>query len=69
MLSADMQTKAAAGLGYAPVNTKATIPEKWAKYMPTAKTIHSFVKLDREVENRNLDEWIETWNREIEAKR
>jgi putative spermidine/putrescine transport system substrate-binding protein len=69
MLSADMQTKAAAGMGYAPVNIHATIPEKWVKYMPTAKTINSFVKLDRQVENKNLDEWIETWNREIEAKR
>lgn len=69
MMSADMQTKAASGMGYAPVNVNATIPEKWSRYMPTAKTINSFVKLDREIENRNLDEWIDTWNREIEAKR
>jgi putative spermidine/putrescine transport system substrate-binding protein len=69
MLSTDMQTKGAAGMGYAPVNVHATIPEKSAKYMPTAKTINSYVKLDREVMNKNLDQWIETWNREIEAKR
>lgn len=69
MLSVEMQTKAASGMGYAPVNKNATIPAQWEKYMPTPKTIDSFIKLDRSVMNKNLDEWIETWNREIEAKR
>ena len=69
MLSVEMQTKAASGIGYAPVNKNATIPAKWEPYMPTPKTIDSFIKLDRSVMNKNLDQWIETWNREIEAKR
>lgn len=69
MLSVDMQTKAASGMGYAPVNKNAKIPPEWERYMPTPATINSFIKLDRETMNAHLDEWIETWNREIEAKR
>ena len=69
MLSTDMQTKAASGMGYAPVNKNAKIPPEWERYMPTPQTIDSFIKLDRVTMNKHLDEWIETWNREIEAKR
>jgi putative spermidine/putrescine transport system substrate-binding protein len=69
MIGADMQTKAMAGMGYAPVNKKVTIPPEWENYMPSVKTIDSYIRLDRKVMNAHLDEWIETWNREIESKR
>ncbi len=69
MLSTDMQTKAASGMGYAPVNKNATVPPEWESYMPTGKALDKFIKLDRATMNKNLDEWAEVWNREIESKR
>ncbi|MDB5512190.1 MAG: hypothetical protein JWR08_1673 [Enterovirga sp.] len=70
MLREDIQTGAAAALGYAPVNPKAKIPAAFEGVMPSNEAaLATFVQLDRATMNKELDAWTEVWNREIESRR
>ena len=66
MLSTEMQTKAASGMGYAPVNKNATIPPEWENYMPTRQD-HRFLHQARshrdEQEPRRVDRDVESRDR------
>jgi putative spermidine/putrescine transport system substrate-binding protein len=68
MLSEQMQEKAATEMGYGAVNRKVTVPEHLRAYIPDSKNLGAFVRLDRNVMNRDLDQWIEAWNKEVEGK-
>jgi putative spermidine/putrescine transport system substrate-binding protein len=69
MLRADVQTKTADSIVYGPVNRDSTVPANLEAVIPHgADAFAHMISLDRTVMNRDLDDWIDQWNREIEAK-
>uniref|UniRef100_A0A9E7ZJ72 ABC transporter substrate-binding protein n=1 Tax=Bosea sp. NBC_00436 TaxID=2969620 RepID=A0A9E7ZJ72_9HYPH len=70
MLKEDIQSATAEKIGYAPVNMNAKVPAVFADVMPRNEaTLRTFVQLDRATMNRDLENWTEVWNREIETRR
>uniref|UniRef100_A0A9E8A1M3 ABC transporter substrate-binding protein n=1 Tax=Bosea sp. NBC_00436 TaxID=2969620 RepID=A0A9E8A1M3_9HYPH len=70
LLSVGVQNETAEKIGYAPVNAQAKVPAEFASIMPSSEAnLRTFVQLDRATMNRDLENWTELWNREIETRR
>jgi putative spermidine/putrescine transport system substrate-binding protein len=69
MLRADIQARCAEGIFYAPANKTAMVRKELAATIPHGpEAVAALIKLDRVVMNRDLDNWIEQWNKIIESK-
>jgi len=69
MLRADIQGRCAEGIFYAPTNKASVVRKDVAAVIPYGPEAQAaLIKLDRAVENRDLDNWIEQWNKVVEAK-
>jgi len=69
MLRPDIQSRCAEGLFYAPTHKESVVRPELAAMIPHGPAAHAaLIKLDRVVMNRDLDNWIEQWNKVIEAK-
>ena len=54
----------------APINRKVVIPDSLIGKIPLGdEQLKKLVRIDRAEMNRQLDNWTELWNREIEGKR
>jgi ABC-type thiamine transport system substrate-binding protein len=70
MLSPETQLAIAEGMVAAPINKKVVVPEKLKAQTPSSEeAIKKLIRIDRVEMNKQLDNWAELWNREIEAKR
>jgi putative spermidine/putrescine transport system substrate-binding protein len=67
MISPDIQSRMAENLFYGPVNRDAKISADMARAIGQGGA-PKLMLLDREAMNQELDNWIEQWNRVIEAK-
>ncbi|MGE0225881.1 MAG: ABC transporter substrate-binding protein [Acetobacteraceae bacterium] len=68
-LRANVQEQIAEKIFYAPVNKNAKVSPELAKVIPHGdKAVSALVQLERDPMNRDLDSWIEQWNRTIETK-
>jgi len=57
-------------LGIAPINRKVVLSDKLKAQTPSSEAeIKKLIRIDRVEMNKQLDNWAELWNREIEAKR
>lgn len=68
LISPEVQLTIAQGAVAAPINTKVQLPEKLKAEVPEGAILKKMIHIDRNVMNAKLDEWADTWNREIEAK-
>jgi putative spermidine/putrescine transport system substrate-binding protein len=69
MLSADIQTKMADSIVYGPVNRNSSVPANLADEIPHGPdAFRHMIALDRTVMNRDLDDWIDRWNRQVEGR-
>jgi hypothetical protein len=58
------------GMVAAPINKKVIVPEKLKAQTPSSEAeIKKLIRIDRVEMNKQLDNWAELWNREIEGKR
>ena len=70
MISPEMQLAIANGMVVAPVNPKVVLSDKLKAQTPSSEAeIKKLIRIDRVEMNKQLDNWAEMWNREIEAKR
>lgn len=69
LISPEMQETIAKGAVAGPVNKKVTVPASLLNQVPHGEQINKLIRIDRAEMNRQLDNWAETWNREIEGKR
>lgn len=68
VLSPEAQMIMAKGF-YGPTNETVVLPPELARKAPYgSERINSLIKIDQDQMNANLDQWNETWNREIEAR-
>ena len=69
LISAEMQLAIANGMVVAPINRKVVLPDKLKAQTPSSEAkVKQLIRIDRVEMNKQLDNWAEMWNREIEAK-
>jgi len=70
MISPEAQLAIANGMVAAPINKKVAITDKLKAETPSSdEVVKKLIRIDRVEMNKQLDNWAEMWNREIEAKR
>lgn len=70
LIGAEVQNAISGGLTVAPINRKSTVPPNLVGKVPFGdEALGKLVRIDRAEMNKNLDEWAERWNREIESRR
>jgi putative spermidine/putrescine transport system substrate-binding protein len=70
LISPEMQLIIGNGMVAAPINKKVIVPEKLRAQTPSSEAeIKKLIRIDRVEMNKQLDNWAELWNREIEGKR
>lgn len=69
MLSEKVQSIIAESLFAAPTRRGLTMPKKFEADLPYGQeALSKLIVLDHAVVNQKLDEWVERWNREVEAR-
>jgi len=69
LIRADIQAKIAENIFYGPVNRDTKLSPQAAAVLPYGPAaLKALVQLNREVMNRELDNWLDQWNRVIDAK-
>jgi putative spermidine/putrescine transport system substrate-binding protein len=70
LISPEIQLIIANGMVAAPINKKVVLPEKLRAQTPSTEAeVKKLIRIDRVEMNKQLDNWAELWNREIETKR
>jgi len=70
LTSPEIQLVIAREIVAAPINRKVVIPDSLIGKIPLGdEQLKKLVRIDRAEMNRQLDNWTELWNREIEGKR
>jgi putative spermidine/putrescine transport system substrate-binding protein len=70
LIGPEMQLAIAQGMVVAPINRKVALTDKLKAETPSSEAeIRKLIRIDRVEMNKQLDNWAELWNREIEAKR
>jgi putative spermidine/putrescine transport system substrate-binding protein len=70
LIGPEMQLAIANGMVAAPINRKVVLSDKLKAQTPSSEAeIKKLIRIDRVEMNKQLDNWAEMWNREIEAKR
>lgn len=69
LISPEIQTIISKGAVAGPINKKVKVPDSLLAQIPDGEEIDKLIRIDRAEMNRQLDNWAETWNREIEGKR
>jgi putative spermidine/putrescine transport system substrate-binding protein len=70
LIGAEIQLIIARDVIAAPINRSVTIPDSLkGKVLVGDDELKKLIRIDRVEMNRQLDNWTELWNREIEAKR
>ncbi len=69
LTSPDIQLIIAKGVVAAPINRKVVVPDSLRGKVPLGEQLGKLVRIDRVEMNRDLDNWAEQWNREVEGKR
>lgn len=68
LLRPDIQLEIAKETVAAPINRKVAVPADLARKIPYGdEQLKNLIHIDRVVMNRDLDNWAEQWNREIES--
>ncbi len=70
LISSEVQLIIAKDVVAAPVNRKVTVPENLKDRIPMGEEqLNKLIRIDRAEMNRQLDNWAELWNREVEGKK
>jgi putative spermidine/putrescine transport system substrate-binding protein len=70
LISPEIQLVIANGMVAAPINKKVIISDKLKAQTPSTEAeVKKLIRIDRAEMNKQLDNWAELWNREIEGKR
>lgn len=70
LISPEVQLIIAKDVVAAPVNRKVAVPENLKDRIPMGdEQLGKLIRIDRAEMNRQLDNWAELWNREVEGKR
>ena len=70
LISPEIQLIIANGMVAAPINKKVVISDKLKAQTPSTEAeVKKLIRIDRAEMNKQLDNWAELWNREIEGKR
>ena len=70
LISPEIQLTIANGMVAAPINKKVVISDKLKAQTPSTEAeVKKLIRIDRVEMNKQLDNWAELWNREIEGKR
>lgn len=70
LISPEAQLIIAKDVVAAPVNRKVAIPENLKDRIPIGEEqLSKLIRIDRAEMNKQLDNWAEMWNREVEGKR
>lgn len=70
LISPDIQLAIANGMVAAPVNRKVKLSDKLKAQTPSSEAeVKKLIRIDRVEMNKQLDNWAEMWNREVEGKR
>ena len=70
LISQEMQLAIANGMVVAPINRKVVLSDKLKAQVPNDEAeMKKLIRIDRVEMNKQLDNWAEMWNREIETKR
>jgi len=70
LISPEVQLIIAKDVLAAPVNRKVTVPESLKDKIPMGEEqLAKLIRIDRAEMNRQLDNWAEMWNREVEGKK
>jgi putative spermidine/putrescine transport system substrate-binding protein len=68
LTSPEAQLILAKGAVAAPINRKVSIPPSLAAQVPNEERLKHMIRIDRAEMNRQLDNWAELWNREVEGR-
>jgi putative spermidine/putrescine transport system substrate-binding protein len=70
LIGPEMQIVIAKDVVAAPINKKVVVPESLRDKVPMGEEqLNKLIRIDRNEMNRQLDNWAEQWNREIESKK
>jgi putative spermidine/putrescine transport system substrate-binding protein len=70
LISPEVQLIIAKDVLAAPVNRKVTVPENLRDRIPMGEEqMGKLIRIDRNEMNKQLENWAELWNREVEGKR
>jgi len=70
LISPDIQKLIAEEAVCAPIHKSVAVPKALEGRMPVGESgINKLIRIDRAIMNRDLEKWIDLWNREIEIKR
>lgn len=69
LISPEIQAVIAKGVVAAPINRKVVLPASLVGRVPTGEAVAKLIRIDRVEMNKQLDNWAELWNREVEGKR
>lgn len=68
LISPEAQRTIATGVVATPINRKTEVPPELKDQVPLGETLERMIRIDRKEMNRQLDQWADLWNREIEAR-